>query len=179
MKKLNKLILAQLLIASSIYGTYTAITESYKLSVNFLKAKQIIRSPQDINESVKINSYINDLNPAYVRAHIKAEHRCKENDLNKCNLTRTSNKGAVCAMQITKETAKLYNFDYERLKKDQEYCIASGTKILSDNIVRRKDAVKATKEYNGGGKSLIVKFPETEEYQRLVFLDVATNYDRF
>lgn len=177
MKRINKIIFWNLYTGLAVYGAVKAVEESYTVSLQFLKVNKVLTEKVDVNELVKVHSYLNDLNPAYVKAHIKTEHRCKQNDLNKCDLTRSSKKGARGAMQIMRSTAELYKVDYNLLD-DVNKNIELGTKILKDNLVRRNDAVKATKEYNGGGRSLKINFKETEEYQRLVFLDLATNFER-
>lgn len=186
MKKLNKCLLLSTVYALSIYGTYTAITESYKLSVNFLKAKQIIQSPQDINEIVKTHAYLKNINPSVISTIIKYENRktkskkdrsWRDVDINTIKTDNVSKVGAIGLMQVMPINAKFCGYQVKELF-DPNKNIDCGVKILINNLERQNDLTTAIAEYNGGknGKN---KSIETLDYKQEVLLALVNDITKF
>lgn len=181
MKKINKLILAQLVVASSCFGTYRAIQESYKLSCDFLRAKQIIQKTTDINELVKIESYSADINPVLIRNIIRYENRKGKNwatrALSEIPIDNISRVGAVGLMQVMPDKVKFCGLKSAKELFEPSKNIRCGVKVFKENLKNRKDVVLATAEYNGGHKGFN-KSKETTDYKREVLLAFANDLEK-
>jgi hypothetical protein len=176
MKKLNKIIFLTAIYSLSIYGGYRAITETYKLSCEFVKAKKALT----IDEVAEIEGINQEVNPQLIKTVIRYENRkgkdWKLRNLSEIPTDNISNAGAIGLMQVMPKNAKFCGLKPQDLfiPAKNIYC---GTKLLKDNLVRQKNATTAIAEYNGG-KNGNNKSTETIDYKREVLLAFAESTEK-